>query len=134
MSMLDSFHHTARQLPQRPGFRSAVDLLVEDQCCDIDLRSMPDELVERCRNAWKLLIGMPRTIIHGDINPSNILVTREGRVALVDWDESRRDVPQFDRYSVCRDDPTFAHTALAWEIASCWAQEPERARRLVGSL
>jgi len=90
---------------------------------------MPIELVETCRAAWRVLEGKPRSVVHGDLNPSNVLRTSNGRFALLDWDEARFDVSLFDTLALFDDVPEkFRRTLLAWEVAVCWQVEPEHAR------
>jgi len=61
----------------------------------IDLGAMPPEGVARCRAIWAQFGGRERCVVHGDPTPGNIRVTAD-RVALIDWDESRVDVPDLD--------------------------------------
>ncbi|MFL4470719.1 phosphotransferase enzyme family protein [Tateyamaria armeniaca] len=118
-----ALHKRGHDLPQRPGFASARDLVSADRGGDIDLAEMPRDLVKALRAQWAQL-ERPETAIHADLNPTNILRDADGRVTLVDWDEARRDVALFDLA-----DPS--HPARrAWEIACCWQIEPERARHL----
>src|SRR4029077_1899131 len=93
---------TFRQLPQlthgwppRPGWRSSVDFLDVDTATRIDLGAMPPEGVVRCRAIWSRLAGRERCVIHRDPAPDNIRMTWD-RFALIDWDESRVDVPDLD--------------------------------------
>jgi hypothetical protein len=56
---------------------------------------------------------------------------------LVDWDEARVDVPWFDFAHLPREIDVPAPcgrdvlitAGVAWEVATCWAPEPEYARR-----
>lgn len=127
--MLQELHRLTRDWPQRPGWRSSVDLLRADRGTRIDLTAMPPEAVARCRAAWARLAGRPTCVVHGDANPRNILVTAD-RVALIDWDESHVDVPDFDLelpynaagLDVDAWDIAFQASA-AWEAAVCWKDE-----------
>ncbi|WP_299724876.1 phosphotransferase [uncultured Tateyamaria sp.] len=117
------FHALGGDIPQRPGFASARDLLERDAGGDVDLSAMPGELAASLRAVWSDLAGA-ETAIHADLNPSNILRDADGRVTLIDWDEARRDVTLFDSADA-------AHPARqAWEVACCWHIEPDRARTL----
>jgi Ser/Thr protein kinase RdoA (MazF antagonist) len=80
---------------QRPGRRSSADLLHAETGTKIDLGAMPAEGVVRCRAIWTRLTGRERCVVHGDPTPGNIRMT-ENRVALIDWAESRVDVPDLD--------------------------------------
>ncbi len=124
---LAAFHRTTAALPQRPGFAAAADLAEGEAAGDIDLAALPPGLAAACRAAWRALLPLPRAAIHGDIAPHNLIRTREGRLALIDWDEARRDALAFDTGS---GDPAIARALAAWEIAVCWQVEPERARKL----
>ncbi|WP_299140348.1 phosphotransferase [uncultured Tateyamaria sp.] len=126
-SAMRDLHIRLRSHPQRPGFASARDLCTIDAGGDVDLSDMPPPLVTALRAVWATLPA-ERTVIHGDLNPSNILTDANGTPHLIDWDEARSDAATFDL-------ATWSHTptpraVLAWEIACCWHIEPERARRL----
>ena len=62
--------------PPRPDFPGTRELLTVDQGGDVDLASMPAEVVARCRKAWRGLDG-PLTVIHGDPCAANIRVVEE---------------------------------------------------------
>ena len=133
---LERFHDLTRGFPQRPGFASSLDLLVAERGGDVDLNLMPAELVHTCREAWKLFQHEAQSVIHGDLNPSNLLWTADG-VALLDWDESRVDAPSFDLLALNNRDALSAaeRRALdAWEVAVCWLIEPEHARTVAARL
>jgi Ser/Thr protein kinase RdoA (MazF antagonist) len=110
-------HRLTHGWPQRPGWRSSVDFLDVDTATRIDLGSMPPEGVVRCRAIWSRLAGRERCVIHGDPTPGNIRMTAD-RVALIDWDESRVDVPDLDLvlpYNAADlDDDTHSLAAQAW--------------------
>lgn len=89
---LVQLHDLGRGTCQRPGFRSAGDLLNEERGGDVNLGVMPASAVRRCRQAWEALSGLPTSVIHGDPGASNVLIT-ETDVVLVDWDEARVDCP-----------------------------------------
>jgi aminoglycoside phosphotransferase (APT) family kinase protein len=78
-------------------------------------------------------------VVHGDLSLSNLLVTPEGRVALLDWDETKVDVSLFDEAAL----PDYEEgpgrirgqrALLAWEVAVSWHVEPEYAGRLAAEL
>lgn len=127
---LRDLHRLTEGWPQRPGWRSSIDLLHADTGTKIDLGAMPEEAVARCRAAWARLVGRETRVVHGNPdNPGNIRMTA-GQVALIDWDEARVDVPDLDlvlpynaaglrgvRYD------TAAQATAAWEAAVCWKDD-----------
>ena len=84
------------------------------------------EGVVRCRAIWSRLAGRERCVVHGDPTAGNIRMTAD-RVALIDWDESRVDVPDLDLvlpYNAADlDDNTHdvaAQAWAAWDAALCF--------------
>jgi len=123
---LRELHRLTSGWPQRPGWRSSTDLLHADVGTKVDLSAMPAEGVARCRAAWARLDGRERCVVHGDPNPRNIRVTPT-QIALIDWDESRVDVPDLDlvlpHNAAGLDDHDYeiaAQASAAWEAAVCW--------------
>jgi fructosamine-3-kinase len=128
-------HRRTHGVPQRPGFATARALLSQERGGDVDLTRMPPHLVEMCRAAWAKLPKTPLCLIHGDLSPGNILVLPSGRFALLDWDEARVDLPQFDKLALGETGDTTARcAALAFELATCWCIEPARGHRLARML
>jgi Ser/Thr protein kinase RdoA (MazF antagonist) len=136
--------------PQRPGFASARQLLVADRGGDVRLDAMPPDGVRAVRAAWRpILDGAEDTrestecVNHGDVGAANILVDGR-RVTLLDWDESRVDVPWFDfaflpaSVGLPENAPTdrqaLITAGVAWEAATCWVPEPEYAPRRLAEL
>lgn len=124
---LRQLHRLTQGWPQRPGWRSSIDLLHAETATRIDLRAMPPEGVARCRAAWARLTGRQTCVVHGDQNPGNIRMTRD-RVGLIDWDESHVDVPDLvlPHNSAGLDDVALdiaAQASAAWEAAVCWDDE-----------
>jgi Ser/Thr protein kinase RdoA (MazF antagonist) len=126
---LRDLHRLTKDWPQRPGWRSSLDLLHEDKGTRIDLTAMPAEAVARCRAAWARLAGRPTCVVHGDPNPRNILMTAD-RVALIDWDESHVDVADLD-LDLPHNAAGFEdaernivwQASAAWEAAVCWKDD-----------
>lgn len=131
---LRRLHRLTAGWPQRPGWRSSTDLLEHTSGTKVDLTVMPPDGVARCRAAWARLAGRPTCVVHGDPNPRNIRLTGD-RVALIDWDEARVDVPALDLvlpYNAAGLDRTAhevaAQASAAWEAAVCWGDEYAVAR------
>lgn len=127
--VLRELHRVTRGWPQRPGWRSSTDLLHAETGTRIDLGAMPGEGVARCRAAWARLAGRQTCVVHGDPNPGNVRMTAN-RVALIDWDEARVDVPDLDlvlpHNAAGLDDGGYdiaAQASAAWEAAVCWDDE-----------
>lgn len=127
---LRELHRLTQGWPQRPGWRSSSDLLHAVSGTRIDLNAMPDEAVVRCRAAWARLAGRPTCVVHGNpANPGNVRVTAD-RVALIDWDETHVDVPDFDlvlpHNAAGLDGAALdiaAQASAAWEAAVCWKDD-----------
>uniref|UniRef100_A0A2A4Z633 Aminoglycoside phosphotransferase n=1 Tax=OCS116 cluster bacterium TaxID=2030921 RepID=A0A2A4Z633_9PROT len=127
---LRKLHRLTQNWPQRPSWRSSIDLLHAEIGTKIDLNRMPPEGVVRCRAAWARLIGRQTCVVHGNPNnPSNIRMTA-GRVGLIDWDEAHVDVPDLDLvlphnaanlHGDAHD--IAAQASAAWEAAVCWDDE-----------
>lgn len=123
---LRQLHRLTLGWPQRPGWRSSIDLLQVEKGTKVDLSAMPAEGVARCRAAWACLAGRPTCVVHGDPNPRNIRITTD-RVALIDWDEAHVDVPDLDLalpYNAAGLDAEAydiaAQASAAWKAAVCW--------------
>ena len=126
-STLRKLHASTKHVGQRPGSRSARNLLVEDLGGDIDLGQMPSELVRDIREAWKAAHVTDTCVVHGDAGAGNAIITDTGECVLIDWDEARVDDPLFD----LGQSAVSERARLGWEIATCWIKEPEYARSLV---
>ena len=127
---LREVHRLTQGWPQRPGWRSSIDLLRVDKGTKIDLTAMPPEAVRRCRAAWARLAGQDTSVVHGNPdNPGNVRVTA-GRVALIDWDEAHVGVPDLDLMlpfnAAGLDDASRDiawQASAAWEAAVCWRDD-----------
>ncbi|MEX0319105.1 MAG: phosphotransferase [Ruegeria sp.] len=65
---------------------------------------MPNDLALDCRTTWRAVSDRPEAVIHGDLNHKNTLRCPDGLIALVDWDECRRDLVLFDLGPLCEGD------------------------------
>jgi aminoglycoside phosphotransferase (APT) family kinase protein len=127
--------------PQRPGFASARQLLTQDRGGDVDLAATPQPVANLIREAWLPVLDGSECTVHGDLGAGNILVD-DDRVALIDWDEARVDVPAFDYAHLPPDVPVpvagrrsdIVTAGVAWETATCWVAEPDYARRRLAEL
>lgn len=127
---LKDIHKLTKNWPQRPGWRSSIDLLHAETGTKIDLTKMPPEGVARCRAAWAKLKGSQTCVVQGDTNPRNILINNN-QVALIDWDESHVDVPEIDlgklpyNASNLEEDAYYiaSQASAAWDAAVCWDDE-----------
>lgn len=132
---LRELHHLTRGWPQRPGWRSSLDLLTAETGTRINLKAMPEEAVLRCRAAWTRLAGRDTAVVHGNPNnPGNVRITAD-RIALIDWDKAHVDVPDLDLVlpfngagleGTTRDHAEQA--AAAWEAAVCWKDDYAESR------
>ena len=119
-------HRLTDGWPQRPGWRSSIDYATAETGTLIDLAAMPPEGVARCRALWARFSGRERCVVHGDPTPGNIRMTAN-RVALIDWDQSRVDVPDIDlvfpHNAAGLDEATYdlaAQAWAAWDAALCY--------------
>ncbi len=128
------FHTKTQHLPQRPGFADAQALQSVETGGDVDLNAMPSTLVAVCRAAWRDGAAGPHSVVHGDLSLGNIIRGVDGQIAVIDWDECRRDATVFDTAVLGPATPAQNRARLAWEVACCWTREPDRARKLAKDL
>ncbi len=131
--LVGRFHKQLMGHAQRPGFLSAAALSLHGAGGDVDLAALPPRLAEICRHIWAEL--PPTTVVHGDLNPSNLIRCDTGGIGLIDWDECRVDAPVFDTGQVSK--PLSTRNALAlksWEAACSWQLEPAYARTLLADI
>jgi aminoglycoside phosphotransferase (APT) family kinase protein len=141
VAVLTAVHEMTTGWPQRPGFVSSRQLLTADRGGDVRLDAMPRKAVQAVRAAWRPVVMGAECVNHGDVGGGNILVTETG-IALLDWDESRVDIPWFDFAflppDVAADVPVEAEAlsiaGVAWEAATCWTAEPDYAARRLAEL
>jgi hypothetical protein len=117
------FHSLTHGIGARPGPAYVGDRM---------LSRLPSPLAAQIRTVQAALQPAMRAAIHGDLGPSNVLMTPDGPV-LLDWDESRAVHPAYDL--PLANPPAFVRRArLAHEILSGWTTEPKLARRLTTRL
>lgn len=127
-------------LGQRPDCCSVSELGQRRCSVDADLDVIPDDVLAVLQPVFDEFSGVPSVIVHGDPDPSNLRITSNGSVGLLDWDESRLDVPFHDLSNlgtqVLADDLHARANRLshAWEVANAWTAEPGYARRRLGAL
>jgi hypothetical protein len=129
---VQTFHDLTQGILQRPGFTSSIQLLHETSGGDVNLNVMPNELVTLCREHWLEHASQAQSVVHGDLNANNVLITNDGKYGLVDWDETRVDISDFDTQALLRTSgatlsPRNTTWLDAWEVAVCWQVEPEYA-------
>lgn len=120
--------------PQRPGCVPVAELDRRGRSVDADLAALPDDVAAEVLAVFVSVSDEPTSLVHGDPGPSNLRITADGRVGLLDWDESRVDVALHDLSNlgiqVLPDDDHARAQRLsdAWEVANAWLVEPEYAR------
>ena len=116
-----------------------VELDRTGRSVDADLSLLPGDVVDDILDAFVAFADSEVSIIHGDPVRCNLRIASDGRVRLLDWDESRVDLVALDLANLgvqVLGDSEHANTlalADAWEAANAWAAEPDYARgRLAG--
>ncbi len=124
---LRELHLLTQGWPQRPGWKSSIDLLQADSGTKVDLLAMPPDGVARCRAAWARFRGRQTCVVHGNPNSAANVRISADRVALIDWDEAHVDIPDLDLVlphnaaGLEGEELDFATQAsAAWEAAVCW--------------
>jgi Ser/Thr protein kinase RdoA (MazF antagonist) len=133
-------HATCADVAQRPGCMAVTDLTATSRSVDADMSAAPIEVAEVILGIFNSYRHIPVSLIHGDPNASNIRITNDGRVALLDWDESRVDVVWHDLSNLGIqvlsdvDHERAQRLSNAWETANAWVAEPEYAQRRYAAL
>ena len=121
--------------PQRPDCSTVLGLRTARSSVDADLDAVPDDVAAVCLGHLERVADSPVSLIHGDPGPDNIRITADGRVGLIDWDESRVDVSDLDLANLgvpALDGERrrlVERAADAWECLNAWVAEPGYARR-----
>jgi Phosphotransferase enzyme family len=133
-------HTTCADVAQRPGSMAVTDLTATSRSVDADMSAIPTDATEVILGIFNSYKHIPVALIHGDPNASNIRITNDGRVALLDWDESRVDVVWHDLSNLGIqvlgdvDHERAQRLSNAWETANAWVAEPEYAQRRYAAL
>lgn len=132
---IEKFHQLTKNTVQRPGFLCAKELLIKNKGGDVDFSAMPEDITRICRLAWSGIALEKRAVIHGDLNPANLILGRDRKIGVLDWDECRVDTPDFDIGQIMPKPDIRLRLALnAWEVACSWRLEPEYARECAARL
>ena len=125
---------------QRPEAVVVTELTEHSVSVDADVGALPPDVRRRVLEVFATFADAPVSLIHGDPNPSNIVVTDADRIVLLDWDESRVDVSWHDLSNLgvqVLDDETHARAGRlshAWEAVNAWTTEPDYARSRLARL
>jgi Ser/Thr protein kinase RdoA (MazF antagonist) len=133
VAALRKVHAATRGWPQCPGLASSRELLETSVAGDVDLRAMPSDVLDLCREAWAQLPDAPCCAIHGDPGADNVVVTSPNTALLLDWAYARVDHPWFDLEGAPESltalrqvDRMKAQCAsIAWQVADNWDSDPE---------
>jgi Ser/Thr protein kinase RdoA (MazF antagonist) len=133
-------HEVGARWTQRPTCLAVTQLGRMSRSVDADLSVIPEDIVQEILAVFAEFGDVPTSVVHGDPGASNIRITAEGRVGLLDWDESRVDVVFHDLSNLgCQvlSDTKHARAGRlsdAWETANAWVAEPEYAMRRLADL
>ncbi len=125
---------------QRPGCQTITELNRSSRSVDADMSTLPDDAATDVLAAFATMTRVATSVVHGDPGASNLRITDDGRVGLLDWDESRVDVVHLDLANlgiqVLREDEhqRALRCAGAWEVANAWTAEPSYARQRLAHL
>ncbi len=127
---LQRLHRVTALYGQRPGCCVVHQLPLARQSVDADLDRMPPEVVDVLTPIFRSFRIAETAVVHGDPWAPNIRIMNDGRVGLLDWDESRVDVTWHDLSNLGVPVlPPQAHARAeqlshAWEAANGWLAEP----------
>ncbi|MEM1334239.1 MAG: phosphotransferase, partial [Actinomycetota bacterium] len=139
-SELQRLHVLFAGHPQRPGCVTVSELVAARRSGDADLDAIPQPERSTLERLLETFGDVRVSVIHGDPGPSNLRITPDGRVGLLDWDESRVDVVWHDLSELgvpvlhAEQQRRAAILSDVWEAANGWVAEPEYARRRFESL
>ncbi len=137
---LTRLHDLTSGYPQRPESCVVTELRTQRRSVDADLDTMSPADRELVLTIFDAMGDIPATVIHGDPGASNIRLTSDGRVGLLDWDESRVDLVWLDISQLgveVLDPPKHAaaqELTHAWEAVNGWVVERDYARGHLAAL
>lgn len=137
---LQRVHDLTPEWPQRPGCVEVARLDATSTSVDADMSRVPTDVAADALGVFASFADEPTVVIHGDPAPSNLRITDDGRVGLLDWDESRRDVALHDLSNLGvqvlsdADHRRAERLSDAWETVNAWVVEPDYARERLASL
>ncbi len=127
---LQRLHRLTALYGQRPECCIVHQLPLARRSVDADLDAIPAEVVDVLVPVFRSFRMAETAVVHGDPWGPNIRITDDGRVGLLDWDESRVDVTWHDLSNLGVPVlPPQAHAQAerlshAWETANGWVSEP----------
>ena len=127
---LRRLHALTPQPRQRPDCCVVTELSAQRTSVDADLDAIASADRAVIESVFETFVGVPTSVIHGDPDPSNIRITADGQVGLLDWDESRVDVVFHDlsnlgvRVLDVDDHERAQDLSNAWEATNAWTAEP----------
>jgi len=137
---LQRLHRACAGRPQRPGCVEVTRLTRRGASVDADLAGVPDDVAAELIAVFAEFADAPVSVVHGDPGASNIRITDDGRVGLLDWDESRVDIVLHDLSNLGVQVMNDHHhrraqrLSHAWEAVNAWTLEPEYARQRLQAL
>jgi len=138
--VLGRIHELTRGYTQRPGCVIVTELARAGVSLDADLAALPDQVAFEICSVFASFHDAPVSVVHGDPGVSNIRIDADGRVGLLDFDESRVDVSWHDLSNLgvkVLSGPVHVHAQLlshAWEAVNGWNLEHDYAQRRLTAL
>jgi Ser/Thr protein kinase RdoA (MazF antagonist) len=133
-------HEVGARWMQRPTCLAVTQLGRMSRSVDADLSVISEDIAQEILGVFAEFGDVPTSVVHGDPGESNIRITAEGQVGLLDWDESRVDVVFHDLSNLgCQVLSDTEHACAgrlsdAWETANAWVAEPQYAMRRLADL
>lgn len=137
---LQRLHVVAQSRNQRPGCCAVTELVQRRVSVDADLDLMPSNAADQVMAVFADFPDVPVSVIHGDPWAPNLRITDNGRVGMLDFDESRVDVVWHDLSNLGVqvlsdvDHARAQRLSNAWEAANGWQVENAYARRRLAAL
>jgi len=137
---LETVHELTADYPQRPDCCTVGELGARRRSADADLDLIPGDVEAVLLATFESLPDVPVAVVHGDPHAPNIRIGADGRVGLLDFDESRVDLVWHDfsnlgvQVLADADHARAQRLSHAWEAANGWVVEPEYARSRLAQL